>query len=56
MSRRDLQQQLTSVHSMLFLPEAGGPSQPVPATIDRRPGSVRRTSTIDTATTGRIPG
>jgi hypothetical protein len=34
---------------MLFLPEAGGPSDPVPATIDRRPGSVRRTSTIDTA-------
>ncbi len=34
---------------MLFLPEAGGPSEPVPATIDRRPGSVRRTSTIDTA-------
>ena len=34
---------------MLFLPEAGGPSQPVPATIVRRPGSVRRTSTIDTA-------
>ena len=34
---------------MLFLPEAGGPSQPVPVTIDRRPGSVRRTSTIDTA-------
>jgi hypothetical protein len=34
---------------MLFLPEAGGPSTPVPATIDRRPGSVRRTSTIDTA-------
>jgi hypothetical protein len=33
---------------MLFLPEAGGPSQPVPATIDRRPGSIRRTSTIDT--------
>lgn len=34
---------------MLFLPEAGGPSEPVPATIDRRPGSVRRTSTVDTA-------
>ncbi|MGD0392808.1 MAG: DUF2889 domain-containing protein [Acidimicrobiales bacterium] len=34
---------------MLFLPEAGGPSEPVPTTIDRRPGSVRRTSTIDTA-------
>jgi hypothetical protein len=34
---------------MLFLPEAGGPSEPVPATIDRRPGSVRRTSSIDTA-------
>ncbi len=34
---------------MLFLPEAGGPSEPVSATIDRRPGSVRRTSTIDTA-------
>ncbi len=34
---------------MLFLPEAGGPSEPVPATIDRRSGSVRRTSTIDTA-------
>ena len=40
----------TNVSSlMLFLPEASGPSQPVPATIDRRPGSVRRTSTIDTA-------
>ena len=35
--------------AMLFLPEAGGPSEPVVATIDRRPGSVRRTSTIDTA-------
>ncbi len=34
---------------MLFLPEAAGPSEPVSATIDRRPGSVRRTSTIDTA-------
>jgi len=34
---------------MLFLPDSGGPSEPVPATIDRRPGSVRRTSTIDTA-------
>jgi hypothetical protein len=34
---------------MLFLPEAGGPSDPVPATIDRGPGSVRRTSSIDTA-------
>ncbi len=34
---------------MLFLPEAGGPSEPVSATVDRRPGSVRRTSTIDTA-------
>ncbi len=34
---------------MLFLPEASGPSEPVPATIDRAPGSVRRTSTIDTA-------
>ncbi|HEX3979817.1 MAG TPA: hypothetical protein VHW93_01260, partial [Acidimicrobiales bacterium] len=34
---------------MLFLPEAAGPSHPVSATIDRRFGSVRRTSTIDTA-------
>lgn len=34
---------------MLFLPEAGGPSEPVSATIDRRTGSVRRTSTVDTA-------
>ena len=34
---------------MLFLPEAGGPSESVPATIDRRPDSVRRTSSIDTA-------
>jgi hypothetical protein len=34
---------------MLFLPEAGGPSEPVSATIDRRRGSVRRTSSIDTA-------
>ncbi len=34
---------------MLLLPEAGGPSDPVTATIDRWPGSVRRTSTIDTA-------
>jgi len=34
---------------MLFLPGAAGPSDPVPATVDRRPGSVRRTSTIDTA-------
>ena len=34
---------------MLFLPEASGPSDPVAATIERRPGSVRRTSSIDTA-------
>jgi len=34
---------------MLFVPEAGGPSESVPATIDRRPDSVRRTSSIDTA-------
>ncbi len=34
---------------MLFIPEASGPSDPVPASVDRRPGSVRRTSTIDTA-------
>jgi len=34
---------------MLFLPDAGGPGEPVAATIDRHPRSVRRTSTIDTA-------
>ncbi len=34
---------------MLFLPEASGPRHPVSATIERRPGSVRRTSSIDTA-------
>ncbi len=34
---------------MLFLPEASGPSDPVRTTIPRRPGSVRRTSSIDTA-------
>jgi hypothetical protein len=34
---------------MLFLPEASGPSRPVLATVDRRPRSVRRTSSIDTA-------
>jgi hypothetical protein len=34
---------------VLFLPEAAGPSDPVPATVDRRSGSIRRTSTIDTA-------
>ena len=34
---------------MLFLPEAAGPKDPVPATVGRRPGSVRRTSSIDTA-------
>ena len=34
---------------MLFLPEASGPHDPVRATIPRRPGSVRRTSSIDTA-------
>jgi hypothetical protein len=34
---------------MLFLPEASGPSRPVLATVERSPGSVRRTSSIDTA-------
>jgi hypothetical protein len=34
---------------MLFLPEASGPGRPVPATVERSPGSVRRTSSIDTA-------
>jgi len=34
---------------MLFLPEASGPARPVPTTVDRSPGSVRRTSSIDTA-------
>ena len=34
---------------MLFLPQAGGPSEPVATTVARQPGSVRRTSTIDTA-------
>jgi hypothetical protein len=34
---------------MLFIPEAGGPGDPVPATNDRRPSSVRRTSSIDPA-------
>ena len=34
---------------MLFLPEAAGPKDPVRATVPRRPGSIRRTSSIDTA-------
>ena len=34
---------------MLFLPEASGPGRPVLATVERSPGSVRRTSSIDTA-------
>ena len=34
---------------MLLLPEAAGPSDPVLATPARRPGSIRRTSNIDTA-------
>ncbi len=34
---------------MLFLPEAAGPKDPVRGTVPRRPGSVRRTSSIDTA-------
>jgi hypothetical protein len=34
---------------MVFLPEAAGPQDPVRATIGRSPGSVRRTSSIDTA-------
>lgn len=33
---------------MLFIPEAAGPHDPVAATPPRRPGSVRRTSSIDT--------
>ncbi len=34
---------------MLLLPEAAGPHSPVRTTVARRPGSVRRTSSIDTA-------
>ncbi len=34
---------------MLTLPDAAGPHRPVSTTVARRPGSVRRTSTIDTA-------
>jgi hypothetical protein len=34
---------------MLFLPEAAGPHDPVLATMPRRPGSIRRTSSIDTS-------
>lgn len=34
---------------MLLLPEAAGPHDPLPATPPRAPGSVRRTSTIDTS-------
>lgn len=34
---------------MLFLPEAAGPKDPVRSTVPRSPGSVRRTSSIDTA-------
>ena len=34
---------------MLFLPEAAGPHDPMPATISRRPRSIRRTSSIDTS-------
>jgi len=34
---------------MLFLPEAAGPHDPVPVTIERRAGSIRRTSNIDSA-------
>jgi len=33
---------------MLFLPESSGPKDPVPTTVSRGPGSVRRTSSIDT--------
>ena len=34
---------------MLLLPEAAGPMDPAGSTPDRRPGSIRRTSKIDTA-------
>jgi hypothetical protein len=34
---------------MLLLPEAAGPMDPAGSTPDRRPGSIRRTSNIDTA-------
>lgn len=34
---------------MLFLPEAAGPHDPMLATISRQPGSIRRTSSIDTS-------
>ncbi len=34
---------------MLLIPEAAGPHEPVEDTPERRPGSVRRTSNIDTA-------
>ncbi len=34
---------------MLLLPEAAGPHRPVRTTVGRRPGSIRRTSSIDTA-------
>jgi hypothetical protein len=34
---------------MDFLPEAAGPHDPILTTVPRRPGSVRRTSNIDTA-------
>jgi hypothetical protein len=41
---------------MLFLPEAAGPHDPVAATPARRPGSIRRTSSIDTARPGGLRG
>ncbi|HEX4244591.1 MAG TPA: DUF2889 domain-containing protein [Acidimicrobiales bacterium] len=39
---------------MLLLPEAAGPSDPAPSTPAREPGSIRRTSSIDTARPGGL--
>jgi hypothetical protein len=41
---------------MLFLPEASGPKDPVLTTVPRRPGSVRRTSSIDTTRPDGLAG
>jgi hypothetical protein len=41
---------------MLLLPEAAGPSDPVLATPARQPGSIRRTSSIDTSRPGGLHG
>jgi hypothetical protein len=41
---------------VLLIPEAAGPHHPVPGTSDRRPGSVRRTSNIDSTRPDGLAG